>query len=268
MTQAFPLSLHHLCALDVSAAELVDLAAANDCRLVSLFTNMPGIEGNFPTVYPADAPDPAARMADRGVTACNLEAFPLDGTTDMATFHTGLEVGARLGATKASAHVYDAVSLDEAAERFARMCELAAPYGITVGLEFYAFAWARDMETAASTVRGARQPNGSLVCDTLHFVRNECALESVARHADIIGYAQVNDGPASRPREEWWDEACATRELPGTGDFPIVEILRPLRRDTVIEVEVPREVDRIAGVSAADRIAAALAATREVLGRV
>lgn len=268
MTQEFPLSLHHLCALDVSAAELVDLAAANHCRLVSLFTNVPGIEGTFPTVRPADVPDLAARMADRGVTACNLEAFPLDGTTDMATFHTGLEVGAKLGATKASAHVYDAASLDEAVERFSRMCELAAPYGITVGLEFYAFSWSNDIEKAAAVVRGAAQANGSLVCDTLHFVRNDCALESVARHADIIGYAQVNDGPASRPREEWWDEACLTRDLPGTGDFPIADILRPLRRDTVIEVEVPREVDRIAGVPAADRVAAALAAARAVLARV
>ncbi len=263
---AFPVSLHQLTSLDSSPAELVAQAGAHGCDHVCLFTYVPAAAaGRYPLVMPADVPDLRRRMADAGASLCNIEVFPLNGQEDWAGFDAALETGAALGATKATAHVHDATSPEEAIARFAAFCDRAAPYGITAGLEFHAFTGIPDIAAAAAVVRGANRPNGQLVCDSLHLIRNGGSVADVRAHADIIGYGQMSDGPLVRPRDDWWKEAVSDRALPGTGGLPLVEIFAALRPGTVIEVEVPQGPAAKAGVPAAERVRRAVEATRTVL---
>lgn len=260
----FALSLHHLTALDASPARLVELAGDAGCDHVCLFTFVPeAARGRYKLVSADDIPDLRTRMADTGVSLCNLEVFPLDGREDRDAFARALDVGAALGATKATAHVHEVSGLAEAADRFAAFCDLAAGHGIVGGLEFMGFSAIADIASAAQVVRAAGC--GGLACDVLHMVRNGGTVADVAAHADLIGYAQLCDGPLSRPREEWWAEAVRMREWPGHGEFPLVEMVRALREGTVIEVEVPRADDARAGMTDAERVARAVAATRAVL---
>lgn len=262
----FPLSLHQLTALDAPPARLVELAGQAGCAHVCLFTYVPeAARGRYPLVTAADVPDLHARMADAGVSLCNLEVFPLDGREDFDGFAKALETGAALGATKATAHIHEVSGRQEAAARFAAFCDLAAPYGIVAGLEFNAFTGVADIVSGAAIVRAAERANGQLVCDALHLFRNGGSVADLAAQADIVGYAQLSDGPLSRPREEWWPEAVRSRALPGQGELPLVELVAALREGTVIEIEVPRADDAKAGMDAAQRVERAVAATRAVI---
>jgi sugar phosphate isomerase/epimerase len=264
----FPLSLHQLTALDATPAALIELAGRNGCAHVCLFTHVPeAAQGRYPLVTNAHVPDLLARLEGEGVSLCNLEVFPLDGNEDFAAFERGLETGAALGATRATVHIHDAAGHHEATDRLSAFCDLAAPFGIVAGLEFNAFSGVCDIASAAAIVRAAGRRNGQLVCDSLHLFRNGGSVAQLTAVADIVGYAQLSDGPLSRPREEWWTEAVRSRELPGQGELPLVDFVAALRDATVIEIEVPRAFDANAGMDAATRVSRAVEASRAVIVR-
>lgn len=264
---SWPLSLHHLCALDASPAELVTLAAEAGCAHVCLFIYVPEAASRFyPVVAPADVPMLAERMRETGISLCNLEVFPLDGQENWLAFREGLKTGAALGATRATAHVHQP-DFDTAVHRFAAFCDLAADHGIVAGLEFNGFSAVTDITTAAAIVRAAGRPNGELVCDTLHLIRSGGTPGDVAGVADLIGYAQISDGPATVAADRRWHEAVRERLLPGTGVFPLTDTIRALRPSTVIEVEVPQGGARKAGIGPGERTRRAAHAARAVLAR-
>jgi sugar phosphate isomerase/epimerase len=267
-TLRFPLSLHHLCALDATPAELVALASAMGCAHVCLFTHVPEAARRFYTQVTADdIPALRTRMDEAGVSLCNMEVFPLDGREDWAAFETGLKTGAALGATRATAHIHDA-DTKTAVRRFALFCDMAATHGIIAGLEFNAFSGVKDIITAAAIVRAAGHANGQLVCDMLHLVRSNGTAEDVAAAANLIGYAQISDGPATLADADRWHEAIRERMLPGNGAFPIVDAFRHLRPGTVVEIEVPQTAARKAGVGADERVRGAVEASRAVLSGI
>jgi len=260
----YPLSLHQLTALDAAPAELIAIAGALECPYVCLFTYVPErARGVYPMVSAEDVPMIAALLAQHGVSVCNLEVFPLDGG-DMADFESGLSVGAALGATRATVHIHEADHATAVA-RFATFCNRAGAHGITAGLEFNAFSGVADVNAAAAIVRDAGRTNGSLVLDMLHLFRNGGTPADAASVADITGYAQLSDGPLDMPAEMRWHEAVRERMPPGAGAFPIVETIRHLRPDTILEVEVPQTAARKAGVFALERARIAVDASRRLV---
>nr|WP_232307302.1 sugar phosphate isomerase/epimerase [Sphingomonas sp. Y57] len=259
------LSLHHLTALDTSPAELIAIAGRLGCEHVCLFTYVPdAIAKLFPCVGEGDVAELAASLEQAGVTLCNLEVFPLDADPDWAGFERSLAVGRALGASRATVHIHD---LDDraGAAALARFCDMAAGFGIAAGLEFNGFSAVRTLSQAAAIVEAADRPGASLVCDMLHLVRNGGGPDDIAAARDRIGYLQICDGPRDRAREEAWHEAIRERGLPGTGDFPLAAALAALRPDTIIDVEVPQNAARKAGIPPFERARRAVEAARGLI---
>lgn len=258
------LSLHPLNALDARPTELIEIAGELGVMLVCLFTHVPEeAAGRYPLVTAADVPAVADALAKAGVRLCNLEVFPLDRDGALDRLAAGLEVGAALGASKATAHIHDADGEQNAIDRFAAFADLAARHGIVAGLEFHNFSGVKDVATAARIVRGAGR--GSLVLDALHLMRGGGNAEDVAAVADLVGYAQLSDGPEHVPADRRWYEAVVERQLPGEGSLPLDAILRPLGKDIVFEVEVPQTAARKAGASPLERARRAVEAAGRVL---
>jgi sugar phosphate isomerase/epimerase len=265
----FPLSLHHLLALDAAPVELIRIAGAFAVPQLCMFTHVPAsVADKYPCITPEMIPMLRDAQQASGVTLCNLEVFPLDGSEDRSAFERGLATGAALGATRATVHIHKVPDHETAVARFAAFCDLAGGYGISPGLEFNAFSGVKDIGTATAIVRDADRANGTLLCDMLHLIRNGGGPGDAAAAADIIAYAQISDGPLVRPETEWWHEAIRERALPGEGEFPLVDTLSALRRHTIIDIEVPQTAARKAGVSAHDRIGRAVAATRRLLATI
>jgi sugar phosphate isomerase/epimerase len=262
VSQDRPISLHHLTALDSTPAELVAIAGALACSRVCLFTNVPESARHlFPMVTPDTREQVSDALAQEGVRLHNIEVFPLMPNTDLSVFHRGLELGAILGAARATAHIHIAEQ-DEAIDAFGLFCDLAAEYRLEVGLEFNAFSKIRTPSAAAAIVHGAARANGDIVLDLLHAVRSGASAYELRQIAPIVGYAQICDGPLAIAPELRWHEAVDERALPGTGAFPIAAIIAPLRADVVIEVEVPQTDMMRAGVTAIERARRAIEAAR------
>jgi sugar phosphate isomerase/epimerase len=262
---SFPLSLHHLTVLDASIAELIAIAGDCGCAHVCLFAHVPeAARGLYPQVARADLPMLRDHLAAHNVSVCNLEVFPLDGNDDIGRFSDALQIGAALGATRATVHVHNA-DHRVAVQRFAAFCDFAADHGIGAGLEFNAFSAVRDARSAAAIVRAAARPTGALVLDMLHFFRGGGVAADVAGIADIVTYAQLCDGPAEQPVEARWHEAIRERLVPGAGEFAVADALARLNPATVIGIEVPQTAARKAGVAAADRARHAVDAARRLI---
>jgi len=267
------LSLHQLTALDAPPARLIAIAGELGFSHVSLFTFVPEAARHvYPLVSAADVPALADALQQASVRLCNLEVFPLDSDAPAARFDAALATGAKLGASRATAHIHNipmtdlnATDLKTATARFASFCDQAAGHGLKAGLEFNGFSAVKNAETAEAIVRGAARANGEVVLDLLHLVRSGGSAKQVAQLADLICYAQICDGPLHIAEDARWREAVSERMLPGEGAFPLRNLLEPLRPDTLVEVEVPQTAARKAGVSALERARRAVEASRRLL---
>lgn len=121
-----------------------------------------------------------------------------------------------------------APSLDEAAEAFARVCDLAAPHGLLVHIEFLPFGGIPDLASAWAIVEAAGRPNGGLTLDSWHLFRSGSTLDQLARiPGERISTVQINDAPAV-PAADLFEETMTGRLLPGEGDFDLVGLIRTL----------------------------------------
>ena len=261
----FPLSLHHLTAMDASAAELVAIAEDLRCDTVCLFTYLPErLKPLLPCIETdAEVKELARRLADTHVSVCNLELFPIARDMDLDGYRRGFERGAALGGWRATTMVYD-VEGPLASELFVRLCDVAAEYGIEIGLEFIGLSPVDSFAAAEAFLAETGAANASIVVDALHLFRTGGTVAELGL-SDRIGYAQLCDGPLRMPEGGYRKDAIANRALPGAGEFPLVDMVMQLPAGIPVSVEVPQHRLRDQGMPAADRARRAVEASRGIL---
>jgi sugar phosphate isomerase/epimerase len=87
----------------------------------------------------------------------------------------------------------------------------------------------QTLETALAIVEGADAPNGGLAIDTWHMAKlgiEPDALRSVPAHH--LGWVELSDGRWENMPDPV-DETINHRELPGEGEFPILEYVAAVR---------------------------------------
>jgi sugar phosphate isomerase/epimerase len=158
-------------------------------------------------------------------------------TSDEKFVELGYALGAR---TLVAVYFGPPRPLEETAEGFARLCDMAAAAGMNVALEFPAFATICDVHTAWQVARLAGRPNAGVLIDTWHHYRKAADDEALRRvPGDRVLAVQLADADAvvKGPLEE----DVAHRKLPGEGDLGIPGFLQHLREMDVrcpIGVEV------------------------------
>ncbi|WP_066826396.1 sugar phosphate isomerase/epimerase family protein [Sphingomonas mali] len=262
------ISLHQLCALEITPWTLVEVAARAGYDHVCVCTQGPPNPAiRFPLVAAGEATAFRRHVADHGLSVLNIEACFLTATADVAGFRAALETGRSIGGRSVTV-----VSLDpdplRARDNFEAVCMLAGEIGLIANLEFMAISpTVATLEQAADWVRGTA--HAALAIDALHVVRTGAAVAEIAAlDPALIGYLQLCDGPATRPEEEWRAEAIGGRRVPGEGEFPLVDLLRAVPADLPVSLEVPMNHRRDGeGVDAAGRASMLIAGTRAVLAR-
>ena len=167
-----PLSLAALTVLELSPAEMVSCAAdaGYSCvglRLIPATEREPTwpIIGDTPLVREVER-----RLADTGIAVLDIEILRLKPDTRIEDYRAALETGARLGAR----HVLVAGNDPEEArltERFAALCELGAPLGLTMDLEPMPWTDVKNLQQAARVVVAAKRSNAGVLIDPIHFDR-------------------------------------------------------------------------------------------------
>ena len=116
--------------------------------------------------------------------------------------------------------------LDHAAEDYARLCAIAARWGVKPALEFLGMAeQVKDIATAWEIVRRADHPMGVILLDTFHFHLGGSTIEDLKGiPGHKIGLVHINDAP-DKPLDQLAD---ADRVMPGDGVLPLSEMLSVL----------------------------------------
>ena len=267
-------ALHQLTLMETSPAELISIAATAGYRQICLFTHIPpvtltggGGRSPFPVVTEADKGEMLARLRDTGVAVTKVEFFLIRAETPIESYRAGLSLGAELGARRAVVHIHD---MDEARalDRLVQLADLAQEYGLGIGLEFMGLSPAcNSLARANWFLERARHPNLGLAIDALHLVRTGGTardIRAIAPHR--IVYAQLCDGKDLRISADYREEAL-DRLLPGTGVFPLVDIIRALPPAVDLDIEAPRPGLSHSGISASARASKALSLARALIAK-
>lgn len=258
------LGLAHLTALQLAPASLITEAARAGFAAVGLRYIQATSDG---PAYPTAVGTEAHRalkgvLAGEGVRVSDIELVQLTPDIDIATLADRLEAGADLGAASVIASGDDPDQTRLTA-RFAKLCQLAASFGLRVDLEFMRWRAIGNLSQAAAIVRDADQPNGAILVDALHLTRSGGeAAELLPLPDQWLRSAQLCDATAKPPKTERAiiAEAREGRLPPGDGALPLGALLEALPADTSLSVEMP-----MPALDARERITTAFNATRLLL---
>jgi sugar phosphate isomerase/epimerase len=189
--------------------DMLEIAAENDVAITRL--------------------DPLSNWNPRWLPA-NMDASYIDDFDIEATefFELCGQLGIRYCSLNAT-FAEDIYTADEVVEHYASTCDLAGRYDVTCDLENLPMWGVKTLRQAWSIVSSADRPNGGIVFDTLHHVRSGSTLDMLKEiPGDQIHCVQLSDGPLRLPAGVTLEENCFDRGWPGTGEFPLIEIVRIL----------------------------------------
>lgn len=238
-------SLAHLTALGLTPPQIVDAAAAAGYDHVGLRLNRTTPEEPLYDLARdrAQMRQTQARLAATGVTVWDIEVARMDPERDHLHYQPFLEAGAELGARQVIAQLPDP-DRARAVDRFARLCEMAAPLGLTVALEFVSWSQTPDLQEAAHVLHAAGQRNAGILVDMLHFDRSHSSLQllrALPRH--WFTWVHACDAPAQHPDtlDGLIHQARRERQLPGQGGIDVDGIVASLPQPQVFALEIPNE---------------------------
>ena len=261
-------SLAHLTALSLSPPELVDAAAEAGYRYVGLrLTRVTPQEPHYPL-----ATDPAlmrttkVRLAASGIEVLDIELARISPDDDPRDFERFLQAGAELGARHVITQLPDPDRARKT-DRFAQLCEMARPLGLTVDLEFPSWTETPDLNAAVRVLRGAGQPNAGILVDLLHFARSGSSIADLRQlPAEWFHFVHVCDAPPTVPptNEGLIQTARFERLFPGEGGIDLHGILDALPPGLPYALEIPKAT-LVAQVGGREHARLAITAAREHL---
>jgi sugar phosphate isomerase/epimerase len=182
--------------------------------------------------------DLRAMLDDNGIRVCEIEFLYHWACTDTrAAFARTLESRLyRMADAFGARHLNvgdvnppgERPPLDLVVERFAAVCDRAAGHGLLVALEFLPWSGIPDAATAWEIVRSAGRPNGGINLDVWHHfrgARDDAMLLAVPPERYVA--LALNDADPEAVGDPI-EDTTKRRRLPGTGSFPLVELLRLL----------------------------------------
>ncbi|WP_028216659.1 sugar phosphate isomerase/epimerase family protein [Paraburkholderia oxyphila] len=262
-------SLAPLTAIELAPPELVEAAQRTGYDAVGLRLS-PFRAGELQHPMFGDAPmlrETEARLRDTGLSVLDIEVLFLTGQRDIQEFKPVFETAARLGARHALTLI-DIPDVAHASARFAELCELAAPFGLTCSLEFAAWLGVGTVQSALQVVQTAGQTNGAVLLDPFHLFRSGGSVSDIAGvPTHLLPYAQFCDASSAAPATlaAISEEARFDRKLPGEGGLPLADFVNALPADIPLGLEVPNRI-LAASIGLDERLRRTLNAAKAVVG--
>lgn len=236
------LSLAHLSVIDAAPLQLAQIGEAAGFDLVDL-----RLSPATPTdrVYGKSELAELCRvlplmLEDTGLRIWDVEIIRVHDQTAPGDYLHLMETAAILGAQRMKL-VCDSPDHGRCAEIMGRLCDLAAPFGLTLDLEYMVFSGVKSLRSALDLVEATGCSNLAVLVDALHWVRAGDIDALKPEQRERLGYVQLCDGPLQGPvsREALIREARTSRLAPGEGEFPLDKLLAAMPPHCVASVEVP-----------------------------
>jgi sugar phosphate isomerase/epimerase len=176
-------SLAHLTIIGCTPPEMTYIAARAGYDFVSLRLIPMGVPGEA-ACLPLEKQmirKTKAALDETGVKLLDIELARILADRDPKTYVPAMEAAAELGARHiiSSAWTTDRSDRDFIVERYAEICDLAGPFGLTVDLEFPTFSRLTNLQEAADIVHSANRSNGGILIDTLYFHFSNIGLDEL-----------------------------------------------------------------------------------------
>lgn len=224
-----------------------------------------GIWFDADTWTDAVARDVRQRLDDTGLVALDME--PIFVTPDGDHGDRVIEAAAAIGARNL---LVVSRGVDDAhfAERFAELCDTAAPHGIGCSIEFMAFMSVTTLPQAIAVLDTVERPNGHVLIDHLHLARTGGTVADVAAVDPArLSYVQLCDAPDAAPDDMAGlvTEALDLRLNVGDGELPVADLLDVLPDHTALSLEIRSAALRTGFPDPLERARHVLQATRSLL---
>jgi sugar phosphate isomerase/epimerase len=225
-------SLAHLTVIGLTPPEVTYVAARAGYDYVSLRLIPIGVEGEYKCISEDKETIRATRLALRetGIQMHDLELARILDDVAPETYLPAMEVAADLGARHliTSAWTRKRNEREFIVEQYAEICDLAAPLGLTVDLEFPSFSSLPTLRDAADVVRTANRPNGGILIDTLYLYFSGVSLDELEKiPAEWFHFMHLCDTDAVLPTtlDEMKHVARDDRKYFGEGRIDFKSIL-------------------------------------------
>ncbi len=231
-------SLAHLTLIGCTPPELVYIAARAGYDAVSprfIPMNVPGEFEQSP-IDKSQVQATKTALVTTGLKVLDVEIARITEDCDPRTFERALELGGELGAQRMIMSAWTKTRDDRQflIDVYAETCDLAAPYGLSVDLEFPTFSRLRTLDEAMDIVRAADRPNAGILVDTLYLHLSRVDIgELLHVPPELLHFLHISDclpGIADT-REGMIQLARDARLYPGEGwiDFAgIIERIPPV----------------------------------------
>jgi sugar phosphate isomerase/epimerase len=237
-------SLAYLSVAGTAPDEMIEIAAATGYDHVSLrLTKVTADERLPPLLSDAELLRRTREHAEQaGIGILDVELARVGPDDDPRGYAPMMECAGELGARFVLAQIPDH-DRKRAIDSFATLCELAAPYGVVVGLEFLPWGPTDDLAAAVEIVTRAAQPNGGIVVDTLHFCRSTSTVDQIrVLPPSLFPYVQLCDAPRYTPFTDdgLIHTAREARYFPGEAGLELRPLVQALPR-VPYALEIPNE---------------------------
>ncbi len=243
MAQQF--SLAHLTVLGCPPAEMTYIAARAGYDFVSIRPIYMGLPGE-PNYSLADNPQMLRQfktaLRSTGLRVHDIELARVYEGLHPTKYLPAMEVAAELGAKAVLSSIWGG-ERDFYLEKFAAICDLAKPFGLTVDLEYVPIAAVGNLAQAVDVLRTIQRGNAGLMIDMHHFHRardNPADLAALPR--EWFHFAHLCDAPPEIPseRSELIRIMREARSYVGEGGIDIAGILAHMP-PCVYSIELPHK---------------------------
>lgn len=237
-------SLAYLTVPGLTPPEQTYIAAKAGYDLVSfrLFHTHTGGEPDIDPASPQIVRETKDALAATGLKTLDVELMRILRDQEPRDFLRAFEAGAELGASQVICSAWTDVRNDRPfiVDRFAEICDLAEPFGLTVNLEFPAFSRLTTLEEVLDILERTGRRNQGVLVDSLYMHFNKAPLLALERvPAEWINFLHICDAEdLAFTKENMIHIARDARLYPGEGaiDFWSVNYLFP---DLPLALELP-----------------------------
>jgi sugar phosphate isomerase/epimerase len=205
------------------------------------------------------------RVDDAGVDVVDTGVVVLDRALDTDAVKRVLETACRLGSDRVIAMNQDDDAA-RAATALRAVSDIAASFGMVVGVEFMPYTSTRTLQDACLLIAQVGADNVGVVLDVLHLFRSGGRVEDLQTLGPVpLHLVQLCDARLTAPAaQDLRAEALRGRLAPGRGDLPLRELLAAVPAGVPVTLEAPTQAD--VGRSATERAVRAGDALRSFLG--
>lgn len=237
-------SLAQLTVLDASPTEITRIAAECGYDYVSMRQIYMGLPGEPDYDLHKNRPlmkETKKILEETGIKVLDIELARIFDDMNLEKYRPAMETGQELGAK----HILSSIWTDNKEyyiEQFAKLCDMAKEYDLTVELEYVPIAGVKNLNGALEVLDTVNRENAGLMVDMHHIQRaGDTAAELAKVDRKYLKFAHLCDAIPETPsdRDELVRIMREERLYCGEGGIDIASILRALYPLNTLSIELP-----------------------------